>query len=70
MIDRVIFHRHGAVPAFVADFKAEIQDVLFADLQIVRDFLSAHDFAVAAFVQRQIGVNQILVILQQAIRRR
>ena len=67
MIDGVVCDRQRTVAAFVANFKAEIHDVLFADLQIVGDVLAVNDFAPAAFVQTEFGIDEIAMIFDEPV---
>src|SRR5271157_240699 len=53
--------------AFVAHFEAEIQNVLFAYLQVVRDLFALRFFAPAALVERQVRLDQIAMVFQKPI---
>ena len=67
MIDRIVRHWNRAVSALVANLKAEVDDVLLADLQVVRDFPACVRFAPSALVQSQLCVNQFAMVLDQPI---
>ena len=67
MVNGVVGHGHGTVAAFVVNFEAEIGDVFFADLNVVRDALAGSHLAPAAFVETEVGVNQIAVIFDEPI---
>ena len=67
MIDCVVQDRQRTVAAFVVNLEAEVDDVLFADLNVVRDFLAIERFAPAAFVQRIFGIDQLAMILQEPV---
>jgi len=53
------------VAAFVTHLKAEIDDIFLANLEIVGDSLGARGFAPAAFVESELGINEIAVIFEQ-----
>jgi len=53
--------------AFIADLEAEIDDVFFADLNVVGDFLAACFFAPAAFIQTELCIDKLAVILDQPV---
>ena len=67
MIDGVVGNRQRAVAAFVVNLEAEIDDVLFADLDVVGDFLAVERFAPAAFVERVFGVDPIAMIFDEPV---
>src|SRR6266496_1447969 len=65
MIDRIVRNRERAMPALVPHFEAKVDYVLLAHLQVIRYFLVARGLAPSSLVQRQFGINQVAVILQQ-----
>jgi hypothetical protein len=67
MIDRIIRNRLRAVAALVVDFEAEIDIPLLGRLDVIRDAFAADEFTLAAFVQTELGVNQVLVVLNQPV---
>src|SRR4051794_38114423 len=67
MINSVVGHGHGTVPALVAHLETEIYDVLLAELDVVRDPPAVDHIAPAALVQAKLGVDQVTPILQQPL---
>src|SRR5258706_4211635 len=64
-IDGVVSDRHRTVAAFVAHLEAKIDDVFFTDLQIVGNFLALGFLAPSAFVESELGIDQLAVILEE-----
>ncbi len=67
VINRVVRNRQGAVAALIANYEAEIENVFFADLKIVRYFLAVRRLAPSTFVERELSVDQIAMILKQPV---
>ena len=55
------------MPSFVADLQTEIDHVLFADLEVIRDLLAAGAFAPAALVEAELGVDHFALVLNQPL---
>src|SRR5258708_10900223 len=66
-IDGIVGDAHRAVSAFVPHLKTEIDDVFFADLEIVGDFLALGFFTPAAFVEGEFGIDEIAMILEEPV---
>ena len=67
VIDRVVLHRQRAVAARVGHLEVEVLVDLLAGLHLVGEVLALAHVAAAAFVDRELGVDQILVVLHQPL---
>ena len=67
MVDRVVLDRQRAVAAGVRHLEVEILVHLLARLDLVGQVLALPHVAAAAFVDRELGVDQILVVLHQPV---
>ena len=56
-VDGVVRNGQRAVTTFVVYFEAKIEDILFANLQIVSDVFAIDDFAPTAFVKTELRVD-------------
>ena len=66
-VDGVVGDGHGAVAALVVDLEAEADHVFFAGLDVVGDLFAVREFAIAAFVEGELGVDEAAVILEQPL---
>ena len=60
-------HGARAVAAFIANFPAQIHELLLGESDIVLDALAVHQHAARAFVERELGLDQVAMFLQQPI---
>ena len=67
VINRVVRDRQRAVPARVGHLEMEILIHLLAGLHFVRQVLALADVAAAAFVERELRIDQVLVVLDQPL---
>ena len=67
MVDRVVLDRQRAVAARVRHLEVEILVHLLAGLHLVREVLPLPHAAAAALVDRELGVDQILVVLHEPL---
>ena len=67
VVDRVVLHRHRAVAARVDHLELEILVDLLARLHLVGQVLAFPYRAAAAFIDRQLGVDQVAVILDEPV---
>src|SRR5581483_6670948 len=67
MVDGIVGYGDGTVSALVADLEAKIDHVFFADLQVIGDLPGAVGFSPPALVQREFGINEVAVVLEQPI---
>src|SRR5215831_3542228 len=66
MVNGIVRHGQGTMPALVAYFESKVDDVFLTHLQVIRYLLLAL-FAPAAFVQGVLRFNQIAMSLQQPL---
>src|SRR6266853_1362229 len=66
MVDRVVLHRHRAVPAGIGHLELVGLENLFAGLDgHAQSVAVLVEQAVPAFVERELGVDQVAVVLEQ-----
>src|SRR3954471_10893215 len=67
MVNRIVLHRQRAMAAGVGHLEVKILIDLLARLHLVGEVLAFAQVAAAAFVDRELGVEQVLVVLDQPL---
>ena len=66
-VDGVVLDRARRVAAGIGGFELKVLHLLFARLNVVRQFLAILDPSTAAFVEGELSVDQVAVVLDQPI---